>query len=255
MSELPELPPAPRRTGPLPSGGLEAAVREGRRRRHRAMAGAAVAVLGVALVVPSLGLLPDRGGDRLDVVDAPDPTPPPTTPPAEPPTSLSPAAFREDTDTSAPGGDGCAPDRTGGDALCRYAGGTAPGSTLEPGEQATAVLGYCLPRDAAGAYVFSFRGGQEKDVVVTPADGGEELFRFSTTVRYVDGAHERRLRPGQCLAWTGRWQLTASDGSPVPPGDYVLSMTVRADQEQAAGTPVTEPLLPETVEIPLRVAG
>lgn len=54
MSELPELPPVPRRVRPLPPGGLDAAIRAGRRRRNGvlgAVGGAGMAGVVILVVV------------------------------------------------------------------------------------------------------------------------------------------------------------------------------------------------------------
>jgi hypothetical protein len=67
VSEIPELPPVPDRTRPLPPGGLDAAVTEGARRRGQALrvlggGGAAVVLVAVAVAV-----LPGGGKDTLGV--------------------------------------------------------------------------------------------------------------------------------------------------------------------------------------------
>jgi hypothetical protein len=230
-------------------------VREGRRRRQRAIGSAAAVLAVVALAVPVAGAL-SGGSDQLTVAGPGRPSASPTSTGATsaPSTPLIPAAYREDTDVNAAGGGPCAPASPGGDALCRYTGGTVSGSVLRAGDVATVVLGYCLPRDAAGDYVFAFAGGQEKDVVVTPSGATSEAFRFSSTVRYVDGAHERRLRRGQCIEWTGRWSLVTTDGAPVPPGVYALTLTVAADEESQANVDGLTPRLPETVTVDVTVA-
>lgn len=80
MSELPELPRMPRRVRPLPTGGLDAAVRSGRRRRNTTLGAvggagmAGVAVLVVALSGSTGGgdvLLPAHEGTRSTAPAAP----------------------------------------------------------------------------------------------------------------------------------------------------------------------------------------
>ena len=256
MSELPELPPAPRLHRPPPEGGLEAAMREGRRRRNRAVAAVAGAAAALVLVVPLAGLLPGTGADRLVVGEQAGPggtasataTPTPSRAP-------DPAAYREDTVEAAEGGGDCGPGRSGGEALCRYSGGTAAGTAVAPGEPVELVLGLCLPVDASGDHVLSFGTGQEKEVVARSADG-TEVFVFSRTVRYVDGAHERRVRRGACVAWTGRWTGVTTAGQPVPAGQYTVELTVRADAESRAdGTDPGEPALQATLTVPVTVTA
>jgi hypothetical protein len=340
MTELPELPPAPRRTRPLPAGGLEGAIAAGRSRRHRALAAASGTATALALVVAGVVVLPGGGPDSLSVARKPAPAPAPTSAPADSAETTEPApvptepasvptgsvpvppgsadlpgvlapqqrgaqelpgsggsarapgatrepaapsgsarqpapggqaqpapgsgatsaparppsarpAYREDTDEDADGAAGCkpstmtagttagGPDGTASTASssCTYSSGFFTGDVVRRGEQAQVVLGYCKGQDS-GDDVYFFGGGQEKDVVVTTEHGVEEVFRFSLTVRYVEGAHERRLRPGKCLQWTGRWDLVTTDGRPVPAGTYRMTMTVRADRHEQ---PFTEP--------------
>ena len=239
MSELPELPPRPRRAH-LPVDGLERAMSEGRRRRHRAVTAVAAGVAVVALAVPAVGLLPDRGSDRLRVADdagrTATPAPPPTTAPAR-----EPGAYREDTDEAAAGSGDCRPGAAGGDVVCAYTGGTSDGAVLSRGDAAVLVLGFCLPRDAGSDRTVSFPAGQEKDVVVRDA-AGEVVFRFSETVRFVEGAHDRVLRRGRCVEWSGQWDLATTDGAPVPGGTYEVALEVRgrsADPALPARTAVT----------------
>ncbi len=293
MSELPELPPAPRNSRPLLPGGLESAVAGGRRRRQRALAiaggaGSTLALLIAALVVqpgssrpdslqiaerptaspgPSpaadvpepaatVGPEPGGGSTAAPVAAGPVPTPRPA-PPSSPgaPAPVRPGAqapgpagapvpvdqrpaYVEDTDEDASGGAGCA---VGGS--CSYQSGGPP-EVVRRGQQVQIVLGMCKGTNDIGDSVYSFAGGQEKDVVVVDDDDiSQEVFRFSSTVRYVEGPHERRLRRGSCIQWTGRWDLVRTDGEPVAAGSYTISMRVRADSETYEnGPPVDEPL-------------
>ena len=72
MSELPDLPPAPRRTRPLPPGGLDGALREGRRRRTRFL-GATGGVATAAVLVLALVAAGPSSQQSLQYAD--DPTP------------------------------------------------------------------------------------------------------------------------------------------------------------------------------------
>lgn len=310
MSELPDLPPPPRRSRPVPDGGLDAVLAAGRARRTRGAAAATTTAL--ALVVagvlvqptaalqslnaafrpgpaaspertqvppprpttaaptvapttePSTGSPPEAAeqqeqaaaddsprGDRDGPPAAPPsapasarPTPSPSTAAGPTPTPAAPAtpaaevlpAFREDTDEDASGTVDCAPEpvaqdgRGEGGAPCAYE--TSSGRTAKRGEQVTVSYGQCSR--APVVTVFTFGGGQEKEVVVTAVDG-QEVFRFSETVRYPQGAHERRLRPGSCIEWTGRWDLVTTRGEPVPAGTYRMTTTVSADRVQTEG--------------------
>ena len=307
MSELPELPPAPRRVRPLMQGGLEAAMVSGRRRRQRAMAATGGAGAALVLVVAAVLVQPSDGRpDSLQVAETPtpaptvvvtelEPTPGPDVPeapplngaatpgsvggvgaePAEQPAPGAPRApgagrrtgspapradapepappaarpaFVEDTDEDAEGAAGCT-STTGADAAgaggsCTYSSGGPTPEIVRRGEQAQVVLGFCTSSDDIGDHVFFFDDGQEKDVVVVDEnDEREEVFRFSSTVRYVQGPHERRLRPGKCIQWTGRWNLLTTSGKPVPPGTYRVTMRVMADREvYENGPPVETPL-------------
>jgi hypothetical protein len=287
MSSLPELPPLPPRTRPLPPGGLEAAISTGRVRRHRALAAAGGATTALSLVVAAVLSLPGARSDSLTIADGrtpapsvtgtaepqllPEPSPSPAgaTPgpgasgsarPSIGPSAVAPLvppplgpdgpdgrgpgrasagpspgqddvggqrrpAYREDTDEDAEGPAAC---RTTG---CTYSeGGAQSAQVVRRGEQATAAAGECTPGNDVGDRVYFFNGGQEKEVVVRTEDTQQEVFRFSATVTYVEGAHERRLRPGRCIEWTGRWNLVRTDGSPVPAGQYRMTMTVTPDR-------------------------
>jgi hypothetical protein len=136
-------------------------------------------------------------------------------------------AYVEDTDEDADGGS-CMPTRNLPSGSCSYSsGGTGVREVVRRGEQVQLVTGDCTSTDDVERR-YLFDDGQEKDVVVTGPGG--EVFRFSATVRYVQGAHERVLRPGRCVQWTGRWDLVTTDGRPVPAGDYDVRMTVTIDR-------------------------
>jgi hypothetical protein len=165
---------------------------------------------------------------------------PAAAPTATPSTSTRPTRavrtpYQEDTNENATGGYGCttAGDGQGGD-VCHYSEPMASEIQVGRGQTAAATMGMCKSPNAGADHVFVYAGGQEKDVVVYEDDGGEagrEIYRFSSTVTYTQGAHERRLRKGGCIEWTGRWDLTTTEGAAVPPGRYLMSLTLRADHE------------------------
>jgi hypothetical protein len=194
------------------------------------------------------------------------PSPPPpspsaaTTPTPAPVASAAPSApavavlpaFREDTDEDAAGTATCTPGPVAADGSpCSYE--TSSDRTARRGQQVTASYGQCSRAEVATVFVFG--GGQEKEVVVTDADG-QEVFRFSATVRYAEGAHERRLRPGTCIEWTGRWDLVTSDGQPVPAGSYRMKTTVSADRVHPEGAEDPKPRdFRATSSVTVRVVG
>jgi len=78
--------------------------------------------------------------------------------------------------------------------------------------------------------VYVFDSGQETELVVSR--DGIEVFRFSDTVRYLDGPHERRLRPGRCIEWRQTWRGVTTAGQAVPAGTYQVSLTMTTDRER-----------------------
>lgn len=266
MTELPELPPRPERTRPLPPHGLERALSAGRRRRAQFLGGTAAG--GTLTVVMVVALLASPGGrsDSLQVASpAPEPvastagTPEPSTEPSpgtaaepspapgapfepepeatpqpQPPAGESPQAapappapapdarpaYRETTDENAAGYEVCRP-TTMSTGACGY--GTDNGPVVRRGTAVTLASGQCNGQ-GDGATVYEFRGGQETELVVQK--DGREVFRFSSTVRYVDGPHERHLRGGRCLEFRQAWRGVTTAGEPVPAGEYRLVLTV-----------------------------
>ena len=178
--------------------------------------------------------------------DVPVPQPEPGPGSAPPPTEEKPApdsrpAYTEDTNENATGSPFCAPGTAVADgsnaagmssgSACSYEANS--GRTARRGDTVTTSYGECSG-GGAGDVVFVFGSGQEKDVVVTN-EAGLEVFRFSSTVRYVQGPHERRLESGRCIEWTGRWALVTTHGTPVPPGNYRMTTTVEADRVYPEG--------------------
>lgn len=140
--------------------------------------------------------------------------------PQPPPPDQRPA-YRELTDEDAAGHEFCTPTKvaTGG---CAY--GKDNGPVVRRGTAVTVASGACSGPDSAGVNVFEFRSGQETELVVL--QGGREVFRFSSTVRYVEGPHERRLRGGRCLEFRQVWRGVDTAGDPVPAGEYRVVLTV-----------------------------
>ena len=285
MSELPDLPPAPRHTRPVPAGGLAAAVAAGRRRRARFAAGAGAGTALTALVLVGLLSVSATQSDSLRTASpgpqaspslvvpdpsaraepSPEPTPSdgsgaapgpgsaggaspepgrpasgaasgaaaaPAAPApggaaAAPPPEGQRPAYVERTDEDAAGSGVCSAFRSGPGA-CSYSDDSGP--AVRRGTPVVIVQGACTGPDGAGDNVDVFAGGQETELVVR-RDGGPEVFRFSSTVRYVQGPHERRLRPGRCLEYRQVWDGVDAAGRPVPAGEYELEMTVLPDRE------------------------
>jgi hypothetical protein len=95
-------------------------------------------------------------------------------------------------------------------------GGT---SSTAQGGQATGTIGLCVSHNEDDL-LLDFDGGQEHEVLVFDERNGARVYRFSDTVTYPQGAHQRRIAGGRCLTWTGVWDTTLGDGSDAPPGDY-----------------------------------
>ena len=276
MSELPELPPTARRTRPLPPGGLDDAVRNGRRRRNRFL-GATGGVATAAVLVLALTAAAPASQQSLQYAD--DPTPAPTAsqgaepapaataspdaqpaPAGSPDAQPSPGGAEPDPGRPDPSPDANAPAPAAGapadrdaytespaeraaPATCRqpptgsagpvfYGGGSAcvsassSDSTVKRGGRVTGSIDICEPHGAGGARL-GYDSGQEHEVTVTRGD--RVVYRFSDTVRYEQGAHERVLGDGQCLVWTGVWDTTLADGSLAPAGSYRVRVSVRPD--------------------------
>ena len=190
---------------------------------------------------PAPASSPDPGEVSPEPQGAGSPQPRPTGPPPDGEVGSSPApdeqqpqggvagppppdqrpAYREITDEDAAGHEFCTPTKvaTGG---CAYT--TDNGPVVQRGTPVTAATGSCSGPDSAGVNVYEFAGGQETELVVL--QGEREVFRFSSTVRYVDGPHERRLRGGRCLEFRQVWRGVDTAGNPVPAGDYRVVFTV-----------------------------
>ncbi len=282
MSELPELPPAPRLRRPVREDRLTEAIAGGRRRRNRFLAGAGAGALSVVLLLAGVLSFPAGQTDSLQFAEPtpsadrqprdnrsaeaspsrnPDNTPAgpgaptsagdpeagglaqPTASPSDtaPPESTAVPragrpkpldqrpAFREQTDENAAGSEFCAPTKmfTG---ACSY-GGSDNGPVIRRGEVVRATVGgSCSGPDNSGENVYAFDGGQETELVVRRA--GIAVFRFSDTVRYPDGPHERRLRPGRCIEWRQTWRGVTTAGKAVPAGTYQVTLTMTPDRER-----------------------
>lgn len=264
MTELPDLPPLGPLSRPAPEGALDGVIARGRRRRQRFVGvagGGMTAILVVVLaltttggpagrdtVVPTDDVSPTASAGptatTANTVAATAPASPaapgespsalaqpaqPTSP--EPNTTAVPVAtqaadrpgFREQTDEDAPGDTVCATAKTPVAGSCSYS--SEPDPVLRRGQTARFTEGSCSNATTSSTNTYSFQGGQETEVLVTKE--GREVYRFSDTVRYLDGAHQRRERPGHCLEYANAWNGRLTDGRPAPAGTYDVVFTVR----------------------------
>lgn len=282
MSELPDLPPLPRRTRPLPPGGLEAAVADGRRRRNRFLGMTGGGATALALVLALAVSTPGQSQDSLRVADpeatasaepepdpsaaaeptseaaeprqaTPEPTPEPQQSPGgagqgdptgveeEDPDEDAPDApeapqrepyVEEPRDKAAPAVCQGAPSQT--DPYVLSASGCAEGgeatSTAPQGGQVMGRLSYCVSYNE-DPVVLRYGDGREHEVLVRRGgEGGPVVWRFSDTVDYTQGAHERSVDGGRCLEWTGVWDTSLADGSDAPPGEYYVTVLAVPDR-------------------------
>jgi hypothetical protein len=276
MSQLPELPPIPRHTRPVPAHGVQAAISVGRSRRNRVVGVAGGTVTASAVVLALLATTPGSSRESLQPADrqppvggaaAPTRTAPPTPQPAaaaaragaaqqaaaaaagrrsagvlptkSPTPTTSPARrapgradFRENPQDQAapqfcrqPPSGHVGPVYSGGGSACAVSSGGA--SSVERGETVTATISYCVSHGGAPV-VLGYRTGQEHEVVVADSRGAG-VFRFSDTVRYVQGAHRRTVGDGRCLQWTAKWDTRYSDGRLVPAGSYTMTVSLAPD--------------------------
>lgn len=73
---------------------------------------------------------------------------------------------------------------------------------------------------AAGAMPTYFPSEQELDLVITTADGTEELWRWGAGQTFVMRSHYIEPEPDTRMTWDGWWDLVLDDGTRLPPGDY-----------------------------------
>lgn len=122
---------------------------------------------------------------------------------------------------------------TGGASACST--GSAGASEVPQGGQVSGTYGYCVATGSQPV-VLGYATGQEHEVTVFDDSTDELVHRFSETVEYPQGAHERSIAAGRCLSWTGTWDTTGRDGQPAPPGSY--RVRIAAVPSTAGGQPV-----------------
>ena len=115
------------------------------------------------------------------------------------------------------------------------------------GGQVTVGIFLCTPYGERPATI-GYATGQEHEVLVL--QGSRVVYRFSATVAYPQGKHERTLGEGRCLRWTGTWDTTYTDGGDVPAGSY--EMRVSTEHDTVNGESVT-PEQREVIAVPVRV--
>jgi hypothetical protein len=115
----------------------------------------------------------------------------------------------------------------GGDGVSCSSRASSGQSTVASGGSVSASVDICVPHGGDRLRV-GFAGGQEHEVTVF-GQSRERVYRFSDTVTYPQGAHERIVEDGRCLAWTGVWDVTLADGSDAPPGDYLVRVAAVMD--------------------------
>jgi hypothetical protein len=157
---------------------------------------------------------------------------------APPPPADGRPGFREPTDEDADGDALCTGTKqSGGASVCGYSDDSGP--LLRRGSAFTALTGDCIGRQTLPV-VYEFAGGQETELLVEL--NGREVFRFSRTVRYLDGAHERRLESGRCIEWSSSWRGVDNAGRPVPAGTYDVTFSVHYERSRIEGGPPPEEL-------------
>ena len=149
MSEIPELPPLPRQSRPLPPGGLESAMTGGRRRRNRFLGAAGGTTTALALVVAALVTVP---GDRNDSLQFADPeatasaSPQPDVEPAPQPSAQSEPSARSAAEAES-NPEPEEPQAARGPTEPEPQPETAPGAGAQPAEREPYVE---APQDVAG---------------------------------------------------------------------------------------------------------
>ncbi|MCU1590864.1 MAG: Intracellular proteinase inhibitor, partial [Frankiales bacterium] len=113
----------------------------------------------------------------------------------------------------------------GGATACSVA--SSGPSSVKRGGTVSGSTDICVPY-GGGQSILGYDHGQEHEVIVTNADG-ELVYRFSDTVRFAQGAHRRTIGDGRCLAWTGTWDTTYTNGTLVPSGRYEVTLSLRPD--------------------------
>jgi hypothetical protein len=113
----------------------------------------------------------------------------------------------------------------GGATACSVA--SSGPSSVKRGGKVNGSTDICVPH-GANATTVGYNRGQEHELIVTN-DEGELVYRFSDTVRFVQGAHRRTIGDGRCLEWTGTWDTSYTNGTLVPRGRYQVTLSLRPD--------------------------
>ncbi len=235
---------------------LEAAMAEGRRRRHRTQSVTALAVaagvLAAAAVVPYSRATPP---DPTQLVTTPDPAPTRQRGVARQPDAAAPADVR--TGPVAKPGTGQQPSRPA-DPTATPARSTAP---LQRVPARRSQYRPVTPADCSGRHAWclstaaSRSDGRAIVLAVTSCanvgaiaprltftNGREVAFTISTVagdvvwagigvVEQTDSAHELSALPGECFTWTAEWLRTDSRGRAVPAQRLVLRTSLLAAEE------------------------
>lgn len=270
-----------KRTRPLPPGGLEQALYDGkRRRRHAVLGGGGVTAAVVAVVLVAVSLQGSPARSSLQITNSPEPS---TTATGEP--FPSPDVSAETSVSPSPGGPepttspDCSTDVS--DCYVDSEGEPTPGPTLSTGpstartrpvaayrENPTVTRGcgeggipgtaYCnrggpvvsgIPRGSTFVFeqyvcvhgssstqVLAFTDGQEHELVITRVSDGAEVYRFSKTVTFTEGAHQRTAQAGTCVRWDMPWDTGTTAGPLVEAGRYHVSSTLLGLSAGSQGT-------------------
>lgn len=112
--------------------------------------------------------------------------------------------------------------------------GSGP-QTLRRGQRGTFVLSMCQYALEDETLVLGFRTGQEHELTVRdrvddengfPTDEGTQRWKWSSTVRFTQGLHQRALPPDRCFEWTTVWDGRDQNGRLLPAGRYMISQRI-----------------------------
>lgn len=273
MPDLDPL-PTPRRPALPPREGDwdDMTRRVGRRRRARlaAAGGMAAATVAIAVLVsvtsPDLDRLvadPVTSGSASPTAAETVPPPTPESPsPVAPPTSPAPGATSEPVaepsataapsptaePTSEPSGPphatmrrtevafeatrGCTPGSGEGPGWCVR---VPPNATAQAGDPRDYVLDYCR-LTGSGAATITFHSVYE--IWFHVARGSDPVYVYGDET-WSPATHSTVVRAGRCARWTLTWDATDEDGLPLRPGDYDVSVGLRAGFSSSPGASST----------------
>ena len=107
--------------------------------------------------------------------------------------------------------------------------------TADHGQHRTSpTVSLCrLPGTGARAH---FAGTLEADfALATTGQNSKVLWHYDAQHPNLVDDHTFRVDAGTCLQWQTTWTVRADDGTDIAPGDYVLEVTVNADNAAGAG--------------------